>query len=190
MAQSTDKTLSNLIINRMPQSVYDAKKAAGELSDDELYLTPSKNSESWEYIGEIDFTTDAAANIHSWVFDNLPGYTKLFFDRNAMGGSTATASGVSTTINNSGASISNSALSYAKQGATASGWTLMFLVPDENLVWIKSGDAANAGNHSIGGVQTCYCATPCGATQITKLSFSDNSIYPITTGKLKIWGKK
>ena len=42
MAQSTDKTLSNLIINRMPQSVYDAKKAAGELSDDELYLTPAK----------------------------------------------------------------------------------------------------------------------------------------------------
>lgn len=53
MAQSTDKTLSNLIINRMPQSVYDAKKAAGELSDDELYLTPSNEGIAWHEVANI-----------------------------------------------------------------------------------------------------------------------------------------
>ena len=53
MAQSTDKTLSNLIINRMPQSVYDAKKAAGELSDDELYLTPSNKGIAWHEVANI-----------------------------------------------------------------------------------------------------------------------------------------
>ncbi len=39
MATSSDINLLGLIINKMPQSVYDAKKEAGELSDTELYFT-------------------------------------------------------------------------------------------------------------------------------------------------------
>ena len=38
MAQSTDKTLTELIINQMPRSVYNAKKAAGELDPEQVYL--------------------------------------------------------------------------------------------------------------------------------------------------------
>ena len=38
MAQSTDKTLKQLIINQMPRSVYNAKKAAGELDPEQVYL--------------------------------------------------------------------------------------------------------------------------------------------------------
>lgn len=38
MAQSTDKTLKQLIINQMPRSVYNAKKAAGELDLEQVYL--------------------------------------------------------------------------------------------------------------------------------------------------------
>ncbi len=62
MAQSTDKTLSNLIINRMPQSVYDAKKAAGELSDDELYLTPSTSGREWELIHQGSVGADGVSS--------------------------------------------------------------------------------------------------------------------------------
>lgn len=39
MATSIDTKLQELIINKMPQSVYDLKKEAGELSDTELYFT-------------------------------------------------------------------------------------------------------------------------------------------------------
>lgn len=38
MAQSTDKTIKQLIINQMPRSVYNAKKAAGELDPEQVYL--------------------------------------------------------------------------------------------------------------------------------------------------------
>lgn len=38
MAQSTDKSLEQLIINQMPRSVYNAKKAAGELDPEQVYL--------------------------------------------------------------------------------------------------------------------------------------------------------
>lgn len=38
MAQSTDKTLKELIINQMPRSVYNAEKAAGRLDPEQVYL--------------------------------------------------------------------------------------------------------------------------------------------------------
>lgn len=38
MAQSTDKTLKELIINQMPRSVYNAEKAAGGLDPEQVYL--------------------------------------------------------------------------------------------------------------------------------------------------------
>ena len=74
MAQSTDKTLSNLIINRMPQSVYDAKKAAGELSDDELYLTPSRAE--WITLCDQEYElVDGEEGIDAYTVSKLPDGT-------------------------------------------------------------------------------------------------------------------
>ena len=46
MAQSTDKTLKELIINQMPRSVYNAKKAAGELDPEQVYLPDAAYDDS------------------------------------------------------------------------------------------------------------------------------------------------
>ena len=46
MAQSTDKTLKQLIINQMPRSVYNAKKAAGELDPEQVYLPDTAYDDS------------------------------------------------------------------------------------------------------------------------------------------------
>ena len=46
MAQSTDKTLTELIINQMPRSVYNAKKAAGELDPEQVYLPDTAYDDS------------------------------------------------------------------------------------------------------------------------------------------------
>lgn len=46
MAQSTDKTLKQLIINQMPRSVYNAKKAAGELDPEQVYLPDAPYDDS------------------------------------------------------------------------------------------------------------------------------------------------
>lgn len=46
MAQSTDKTLKELIINQMPRSVYNAKKAAGELDPEQVYLPDTAYDDS------------------------------------------------------------------------------------------------------------------------------------------------
>ena len=46
MAQSTDKTLKQLIINQMPRSVYNAKKAAGELDPEQVYLPDAAYDDS------------------------------------------------------------------------------------------------------------------------------------------------
>ena len=46
MAQSTDKTLKQLIINQMPRSVYKAKKAAGELDPEQVYLPDTAYDDS------------------------------------------------------------------------------------------------------------------------------------------------
>ena len=44
--QSTDKTLKELIINQMPRSVYNAKKAAGELDHEQVYLPDTAYDDS------------------------------------------------------------------------------------------------------------------------------------------------
>ena len=44
--QSTDKTLTELIINQMPRSVYNAKKAAGELDPEQVYLPDTAYDDS------------------------------------------------------------------------------------------------------------------------------------------------
>ena len=46
MAQSTDKILEQLIINQMPRSVYNAKKAAGELDPEQVYLPDTAYDDS------------------------------------------------------------------------------------------------------------------------------------------------
>ena len=46
MAQSTDKILEQLIINQMPRSVYNAKKAAGELDPEQVYLPDAAYDDS------------------------------------------------------------------------------------------------------------------------------------------------
>lgn len=46
MTQSTDKTLKQLIINQMPRSVYNAKKAAGELDPEQVYLPDAAYDDS------------------------------------------------------------------------------------------------------------------------------------------------
>ena len=46
MAQSTDTTLQKLIINQMPRSVYNAKKAAGELDPEQVYLPDTAYDDS------------------------------------------------------------------------------------------------------------------------------------------------
>lgn len=46
MAQSTDTTLKQLIINQMPRSVYNAKKAAGELDPEQVYLPDTAYDDS------------------------------------------------------------------------------------------------------------------------------------------------
>ena len=46
MAQSTDTTLKELIINQMPRSVYNAKKAAGELDPEQVYLPDTAYDDS------------------------------------------------------------------------------------------------------------------------------------------------
>ena len=46
MAQSTDTTLKELIINQMPRSVYNAKKAAGELDPEQVYLPDAAYDDS------------------------------------------------------------------------------------------------------------------------------------------------
>lgn len=46
MAQPTDKTLKQLIINQMPRSVYNAKKAAGELDPEQVYLPDTAYDDS------------------------------------------------------------------------------------------------------------------------------------------------
>ena len=46
MAQSTDNTLKELIINQMPRSVYNAKKAAGELDPEQVYLPDTAYDDS------------------------------------------------------------------------------------------------------------------------------------------------
>lgn len=46
MTQSTDKTLKQLIINQMPRSVYNAKKAAGELDPKQVYLPDAPYDDS------------------------------------------------------------------------------------------------------------------------------------------------
>ena len=46
MAQSTDKTLKELIINQMPRSVYNTKKAAGELDPEQVYLPDAPYDDS------------------------------------------------------------------------------------------------------------------------------------------------
>ena len=46
MTQSTDKTLKQLIINQMPRSVYNAKKAAGELDPEQVYLPDTAYDDS------------------------------------------------------------------------------------------------------------------------------------------------
>ena len=46
MAQSTDLILEQLIINQMPRSVYNAKKAAGELDPEQVYLPDTAYDDS------------------------------------------------------------------------------------------------------------------------------------------------
>lgn len=46
MAQSTDKILEQLIINQMPRSVYNAKKAAGEFDPEQVYLPDAAYDDS------------------------------------------------------------------------------------------------------------------------------------------------
>ena len=46
MAQSTDLILEQLIINQMPRSVYNAKKAAGELDPEQVYLPDAAYDDS------------------------------------------------------------------------------------------------------------------------------------------------
>jgi len=42
------------------------------------------NKDVWEAIGEIDITTDVADGVHSWTFDDLPGYKELVIDRDSL----------------------------------------------------------------------------------------------------------
>ena len=43
--QSTDVTASKLIVNQIPQDIYDAKKENGELDAGQLWLTPAAQGE-------------------------------------------------------------------------------------------------------------------------------------------------
>ena len=77
MAQSTDKILEQLIINQMPRSVYNAKKAAGELDPEQVYLPDAAYDDS---LGVTDATPGQIIKVKT-VQDGKPTEWEAVDDR-------------------------------------------------------------------------------------------------------------
>ena len=82
MAQSTDKILEQLIINQMPRSVYNAKKAAGELDPEQVYLPDAAYDDSLGVTDAVPGKTikvkavDAQGSPTAWEAVDIPAGPK------------------------------------------------------------------------------------------------------------------
>ena len=76
--QSTDVTTSELIINQIPQDVYDAKKENGELDAGQLWLTPAAQGEGVVRISVQTLTEEQQAQARTNIGAEKAGtgYTK------------------------------------------------------------------------------------------------------------------
>lgn len=70
--QSTDVTASELIVNQIPQDIYDAKKENGELDAGQLWLTPAAQGEGVVRISVQTLTEEQQAQARQ----NIGAYTK------------------------------------------------------------------------------------------------------------------
>lgn len=143
--------------------------------------------DTWEKIGEIDFETDVAADIHAWTFDNLPGYKALLFNRVRMTGSTANASSLKCNLNGIKPTNHSGQIPYQKSGSTGSGVSFHIATP-EGILNVLTGMANSPTNYSQGSLNASYNLLPFIVSQITKIELTDNSIYPIASGELIIYG--
>lgn len=143
--------------------------------------------ETWENIATIDVTSDVAAGVHAWTYDNLPGYKALLFKRVSLRGSTATASGLRCEVNNSAVTLPNTVIPYQKEEAEGSGFSV-FIVSAGCIISASSGMSNSPTNYALGYLQVPYNPAPCQVSAITKIALEDNVLYPIAAGSLIIYG--
>lgn len=164
-----------------------AVDAAGKITETEAVDMPSGGGEdAWEKIGEIDFAADVAVDVHAWTFDNLPGYKTLLFKRVRMTGSTANISYLTCKLNGINNSIPGQ-IPYQKSGGTGSGVSFFIATP-EGILNVLTGMANSPTNYGQGNMNATYNLLPLIVSQITKIELADNSIYPIASGELIIYG--
>lgn len=165
-----------------------AVDAAGKITQTEAVDLPSGGGEdAWEKIAEIDFAADVAADIHAWTVDNLPGYKALLFKRVRMTGSTATASNLRCDLNGIKLANMSGQIPYQKSGSTGSGVSFYIATP-EGILNVLTGMANSPTNYAQGSLQASYNLLPIIVSQITKIELADNSLYPIASGELIIYG--
>ena len=165
-----------------------AVDAAGKITQTEAVDLPSGGGEdTWEKIAEIDFAADVAADIHAWTFDNLPGYKALLFKRVRMMGSTATASILTCNLNGIKPAYMSGQIPYQKSGSTGSGVSFYIATP-EGILHVLTSMANSPTNYAQGSMNASYNLLPFIVSQITKIELADNSLYPIASGELIIYG--
>ena len=147
----------------------------------------SGGGETWELIAEIDFDVDAANDVFSWEYKNLPNYKELSYKKVGLVGSTETASGLSISINDS--VINFSSIQYAKKGGQSNGWGKILLLPF-GWIHVNSGSAILPTNYSFSGLQVIYNAIPFDGDSITSVKLSAHTTYKIAGGKLSLYGRR
>lgn len=143
--------------------------------------------DEWEKIATIDVTSDVAAGVHAWTYDNLPGYKALLFKRVSLKGSTATVSGLACSVNNSAAILPRDVIPYPKEGAEGSGFSV-FIVSAGCIISASSGISISPTNYALGDLRAPYNPAPSQVSTITKIELEDNAFYPIAAGSLIIYG--
>lgn len=143
--------------------------------------------DEWEKIATIDVTSDVAAGVHAWTYDNLPGYKALLFKRVSLKGSTATVSGLVCRVNNSAAILPRDVIPYPKEGTEGSGFSV-FIVSAGCIISASSGISTSPTNYALGDLRAPYNPAPSQVSTITKIELEDNALYPIAAGSLIIYG--
>lgn len=143
--------------------------------------------DEWEKIATIDVTSDVAAGVHAWTYDNLPGYKALLFKRVSLKGLTATVSGLVCRVNNSAAILPRDVIPYPKEGTEGSGFSV-FIVSAGCIISASSGISTSPTNYALGDLRAPYNPAPSQVSTITKIELEDNALYPIAAGSLIIYG--
>lgn len=143
--------------------------------------------ETWELIAEIDFDVDAANDVSTWEYKNLPSYKELAYRKVSLTGSTETVAGLSISIN--GSEIQALAIKYAQKGKQSNGWGGILLLPF-GWVHINSGSAYSPFNHTDVGLITMYNAIQFSGESITSVKLGENTQHKIAGGKLSLYGRR